>query len=432
MTDLPRVAARSRRALLAVALLLLFALLGAAAYLALRQTAPAPASAATSPPPVAAQFVGRALCAGCHASQDAAWKGSDHDLAMQAADEHSVLGDFANAKFSYAGTTSTFFRRDGKYFVNTDGPDGKLARLRDQVHLRRPPAAAVPDRVSRRPHAGARHRLGFAAEGQGRPALVPPLSRPERQGRRSVCTGPRPGRTGISMCAECHSTNLRKNFDASTDTFHTTWSEIDVVVRGLPRSRLEPRRVGEEGRRLEGAGRDQGPRSRARRAQGRDVDAGGRHREREAQRAQEDFARDRHVRALPRPREPPLRRLRVRPVAAATRTGLPGSTTASTGTTARCATRSTTGARSCRAGCTRPASPAPTVTTRIRSSSARPATRYARNATHRPGSTRRRTRITRKALRVPAAPRATCRRRRTWSSTRATTIRCGFRAPTSR
>ena len=39
----------------------------------------------------------------------------------------SVLGDFANAKFAYAGTTSTFSRRDGKFFVNTDGPDGKLA-----------------------------------------------------------------------------------------------------------------------------------------------------------------------------------------------------------------------------------------------------------------------------------------------------------------
>ena len=59
-------------------------------------------------------------------------------------------------------------RRDGKFFVNTDGADGKLARLRDQVHVRRAPAAAVPHRVSRRAHAGARHRVGFATEGAGR------------------------------------------------------------------------------------------------------------------------------------------------------------------------------------------------------------------------------------------------------------------------
>lgn len=30
------------------------------------------------------------------------------------------------------------------------------------------------------------------------------------------------------MCAECHSTNLQKNYDLATDTYHTTWSEIDV------------------------------------------------------------------------------------------------------------------------------------------------------------------------------------------------------------
>jgi predicted CXXCH cytochrome family protein len=39
--------------------------------------------------------------------------------------------------------------------------------------------------------------------------------------------------TGIAqrwnnMCADCHSTNLKKNFDVATATYHTTWSEIDV------------------------------------------------------------------------------------------------------------------------------------------------------------------------------------------------------------
>ena len=30
------------------------------------------------------------------------------------------------------------------------------------------------------------------------------------------------------MCASCHSTNLRKNYSVETDTYKTTWSEIDV------------------------------------------------------------------------------------------------------------------------------------------------------------------------------------------------------------
>ena len=30
------------------------------------------------------------------------------------------------------------------------------------------------------------------------------------------------------MCAECHSTGVRKNYDAATDRFATTWAEISV------------------------------------------------------------------------------------------------------------------------------------------------------------------------------------------------------------
>src|SRR4029434_4150518 len=76
---------------------------------------------------LAAQYVGGKACAGCHAKEYEAWRGSHHDLAMQEANDKTVLGNFTNAKFKYAGITSTFFKRDGKFFVNADGADGKLA-----------------------------------------------------------------------------------------------------------------------------------------------------------------------------------------------------------------------------------------------------------------------------------------------------------------
>ena len=84
------------------------------------------------PPPVEVaassigDYVGAKACAACHARETEGWKGSHHDLAMQHANAQSVLGNFDDARFSYAGITSTFFRRDGKFLVNTDGPDGKL------------------------------------------------------------------------------------------------------------------------------------------------------------------------------------------------------------------------------------------------------------------------------------------------------------------
>ena len=74
----------------------------------------------------AATFVGRQACAQCHAREVELWEGSHHDLAMQVADQSTVLGDFDDATVTYNGITSTFFKREGKFLVRTDGPEGEL------------------------------------------------------------------------------------------------------------------------------------------------------------------------------------------------------------------------------------------------------------------------------------------------------------------
>jgi tetratricopeptide (TPR) repeat protein len=163
----------------------------------------------------------------CHVKEQAAWRGSDHDLAMQIADEKSVLGNFANARLTYAGTTSTFFRRDGKFYVNTDGPDGKLADYEIKYTFGvRPLQQYLIDLPG-----GRKQALGIAWD-----------SRPKAEGGQrwfhlypgqSIKAGDPLHWTGVNQnwnfqCAECHSTNLRKSFDAKSETFHTTWSEINV------------------------------------------------------------------------------------------------------------------------------------------------------------------------------------------------------------
>lgn len=227
MTAAPNAAAPSRRARLAgIAVLLVLAIAGATAYFTLRAPAPAqPANVAAAP--TAADFVGRAQCAGCHAAESAAWKGSDHDLAMQVADERTVLGDFADAKFTYAGTTTTFSRRDGKYHVSTDGPDGKLhdyeikytfgVRPLQQYLIEFPGGRLQPLGIAwdARPKDAGGQRWFHLYPGQN-----------VKAGDYLHWTAP--GQNWNFMCSECHSTNLRKGFDAKSDTFHTTWSELDV------------------------------------------------------------------------------------------------------------------------------------------------------------------------------------------------------------
>jgi cytochrome c554/c'-like protein len=75
----------------------------------------------------AATFVGSDTCAGCHQAEAKLWRGSHHQQAMDHATEKSVLGNFNDASFDYYGVHSRFFRKDGKFLVETDGPDGKLA-----------------------------------------------------------------------------------------------------------------------------------------------------------------------------------------------------------------------------------------------------------------------------------------------------------------
>jgi hypothetical protein len=93
--------------------------------------APAPAKApapAASPVPLA--HVGGQACAGCHPTQAERWKGSDHALAMLPAEGATVRGNFDGATFAKDGVTTTFSRRDGRFFVRTDGPDGTLQEYR--------------------------------------------------------------------------------------------------------------------------------------------------------------------------------------------------------------------------------------------------------------------------------------------------------------
>ena len=183
------------------------------------------ALALTAPP--AAAYVGRDSCVECHARELKAWQGSDHDLAMQVADLKSVLGNFAGARFTYAGTTSTFSRRDGKFVVNTDGPDGKLAdyeiRYTFGVHPLQQYLIAFPG--------GRMQALSIAwdsrpkAEGGQRWFHLYPGQNIKAGDWLHWTSG---GQNWNFTCAECHSTNLRKGFDATTDTYRTTWSELNV------------------------------------------------------------------------------------------------------------------------------------------------------------------------------------------------------------
>ena len=130
--------------------------------------------------------------------------GSHHDRAMQPADEKTVLGDFNDAKITHFGVTSRFFKRERQVLRRDRGSRRQVGRLRDQVHVRRRSAAAVPDRVSRRPAAEPHHRLGHVKKrwfSLYPDEKIPPGDSLHWTGRYQNWN---------LMCADCHSTRSRR------------------------------------------------------------------------------------------------------------------------------------------------------------------------------------------------------------------------------
>ena len=70
------------------------------------------------------EFIGDQSCKSCHAHEYNEWLQSHHFMAMQPPNDSTVKGDFSDAVFTGDGVTSRFFKKDGKFFINTQGDDG--------------------------------------------------------------------------------------------------------------------------------------------------------------------------------------------------------------------------------------------------------------------------------------------------------------------
>ena len=169
-----------------------------------------------------AAFVGREVCLPCHEQASAAWLGSDHDLAMDVANDQTVLGDFDNATIISNGITTTFFRRERRFFVNTQGPNGELTDF-EITHV----FGHDPLQQYLVPFPGGRLQCLSIAWDRDRNEwfdLYPNQEIPPDDWLHWT----RAAQNWNGMCAECHSTNLKKGFDPATKSYTTTWSEIDV------------------------------------------------------------------------------------------------------------------------------------------------------------------------------------------------------------
>ena len=174
-----------------------------------------------------AEYTGVESCIECHLPEYNDWNESHHKRAMDYANDSTVLGDFNNVTFKAQGMTHRFFKKDGKFMVNTDGADGSMQDFEIkyvfgyyplQQYLVEFPGGRLQtlaltwDCDNNRWY----HMADYVYADQ------------EAIQHDNWLHWTNQAQNWNSMCADCHSTNLKKGYDAKTDNYNTTWSEINV------------------------------------------------------------------------------------------------------------------------------------------------------------------------------------------------------------
>ncbi|MCA9731743.1 tetratricopeptide repeat protein, partial [candidate division KSB1 bacterium] len=167
-------------------------------------------------------YVNPQTCISCHPKEFAEWKNSHHDLAMQVANDSTVLGNFDETTFSHFGVESRFFKKDGKFYVNTEGAEGYPADFEIKYTFGFTPLQQYLIEFP----GGRLQCLGIAWDTlENRWFHLYP---DEKIAHNDPLHWTGTYQNWNHMCAECHSTNLQKNYDFTTDSYRTTWDVIDV------------------------------------------------------------------------------------------------------------------------------------------------------------------------------------------------------------
>jgi len=179
-------------------------------------------STAVSPTHIESKFVGSISCKECHEEQFATWENSHHDQAMKIADSTSVLADFNNTSFKNQNVNSTFFKKEGAYYVNLEGSEGEFQDYKIVYTYGFTP---LQQYIIEFPN-GAYQCLQTAWDTEENKwfDLQPDLEVQSNEWIHWSGGGLR----WNTACADCHSTDVRKNFNNETNTFSTTFSEINV------------------------------------------------------------------------------------------------------------------------------------------------------------------------------------------------------------
>ncbi|HQX03927.1 MAG TPA: tetratricopeptide repeat protein [Flavobacterium sp.] len=173
-----------------------------------------------------AAFVGNQTCVGCHQKEVKDWEHSHHAKAMMEANETNVLGDFNSVQLVRNGLTHKMFKKNDAFYVITDGPNGTMQEFQVKYTFGYHPIQQYLVEFEQ----GRLQVLSLTWDVVKKEWYY---MSDEVYKNLSIDHGnwlhwTNQAYNWNSMCAECHTTNLKKNYNPETDSYKTTWSQLSV------------------------------------------------------------------------------------------------------------------------------------------------------------------------------------------------------------
>ncbi len=167
-------------------------------------------------------YMGEQSCMHCHPKEFKSWTGSHHDKAMEEVSETSVLGDFNEVSVTLDGVSYFFFRKEQDFLVRIRELSGSEKEYRiSYVFGITPLQQYIVDFPK-----GKKQVLRVSWD------TVEKKWFHQYAGDEITITDwlhwTKGAQNWNTMCAECHSTNLKKDYLMERDSFNTTYSAINV------------------------------------------------------------------------------------------------------------------------------------------------------------------------------------------------------------
>jgi predicted CXXCH cytochrome family protein len=166
-------------------------------------------------------------CVACHQQEDQDWQKSDHFRAMSIPTNSSVIADFSNTTAQHFSQSATFFKKDTQFFATVKDSTGATSETFPIKYTfgHYPLQQYLVETKN-----GTLQVLPFAwdarTKGDGGQRWFHNYSTPIAAKDRLHWRQPLQNWNG--MCADCHSDELKRNYNPVDNSFKTTFSGVNV------------------------------------------------------------------------------------------------------------------------------------------------------------------------------------------------------------